>query len=30
MENQKEVIYAVRENKQSHYDKQHILSIFKI
>lgn len=27
MENQNEVIYAVRENNQSHYDKRLILII---
>lgn len=27
MENQNEVIYAVRENNQSHYDKRLILKI---
>ena len=29
MENQNEVIYAVRENNQSHYDKRLILKIVK-
>ncbi|MBP6128501.1 MAG: transposase, partial [Flavobacterium sp.] len=29
MENQNEVIYAVRENNQSHYDKRLILNIVK-